>query len=390
MKIGIDARFLTHPQMGGFKTYSENLVAGLANVDADNEYILYLDRPPSQKTLLPNRSNFTSCIVPGLVPGLGMPWREQVGLARQIRRDNLDLFHALTLTAPLYLSCPLVLTIHDMIWSFPERFASKKSRSAKRKFMEWYYRLVPRFAARQAAAIVAVSQASKESIVQHLGLEEDHVFVTHEAASPIYRQVDDAQQIEKIRRQYELPDKFVLAIGSADPRKNITTLLKAYALLPVAIREEYKLAVVWTHEFLETELAELVAELGLSKYVQFLRQVSNEDLVLVYNAASLFVFPSLYEGFGLTLLEAMACGAPVVAADNSSIPEIIDDAALLVNALDAEAMAGAIRRILTDKILRSSLTQKGLVRATSFSWDRCARQTIGVYEKAVGNCSVDK
>lgn len=382
MKIGIDARFLTHPQLGGFKTYTENLITALAEVDTDNDYVLYLDRSPDYNTKLPNRPNFTSHVVPGLLPLLGMPWREQIGLARQAARDKLDLLHSPSLSAPLRLTCPLVVTIHDMVWFFPERFSNGRRWSAKRELMEWYYRLVPQFAARQAAVILTVSQAAKESIVHHLGIAADKVRVTYEAPSPIYRPVDDAQQIEAVRHKYKLTSEFILAIGSADPRKNLTTLVQAYALLPTTLREWYKLVIVWPHHFLATELAEQVDKLELTSHVQFLKQVTNEDLVLLYNAASLFVFPSLQEGFGLPPLEAMACGTPVVTANNSSIPEVVGDAALLVEAEDIEGMADMMAHVLTRETVRTRLVEKGLKQAARFSREECARQTIAGYRQA--------
>jgi glycosyltransferase involved in cell wall biosynthesis len=229
MKIGIDARFLTHPQTGGFKTYTRNLIAALAEVDRENEYVLYLDRAPDQNTQLPDSPNFTTRIVPGLARVLGMPWREQVGLSRQAALDRLDLLHSLSLTAPLRLACPSVVTIHDMIWYFPEKFSHENFTSGKRKLMEWYYRFVPKRATHQAAAVITVSYAAKASIMQHLGLSSDRIFVTHEAASHIYRQIDDLKKLEAIRQKYSLTTNFILAIGSADPRKNISTLVQAYA-----------------------------------------------------------------------------------------------------------------------------------------------------------------
>jgi glycosyltransferase involved in cell wall biosynthesis len=146
------------------------------------------------------------------------------------------------------------------------------------------------------------------------------------------------------------------------------------------LRERFQLVLVWTHSFLAHELSEQIARLQLSNHVHFLESVSNDDLVSLYNAASLFAFPSLYEGFGLPPLEAMACGAPVVAAANSSIPEIVGDAALLFNAQDVEGMADTLRRVLTDVSLRKAMIKKGIERATIFSWDRCACETIDVYE----------
>jgi glycosyltransferase involved in cell wall biosynthesis len=270
-----------------------------------------------------------------------------------------------------------------MIWFFPERFSNGKPWSAQRKFMEWYYRLVPQLAVRHASAIITVSQAARESIIQHLGVEADKVWVTYEAPSHIYRPVDDAHQIEAVRQKYELASEFILAIGSADPRKNITTLVQAYALLPTTLRERYKLVIVWTHHFLATELANQVEQLGLTTRARFLKQVANEDLVLLYNAASLFVFPSLYEGFGLPPLEAMACGTPVVAANNSSIPEIVGDAALLVEAEDTEGLADMMAHVLTRETVQTSLAEKGLKQAARFSWEKCARQTMAGYHKSL-------
>lgn len=383
MKIGVDARFLTHPQRGGFKTYTKNLIMALAGVDTENEYVLYIDRPPDQDTQLPDRPNFTTRIVSGSLPLLGMPWREQIGLSRQAVRDRLDILHSPCLTAPLYLPCPSVVTIHDMIWLFPEKFSRGNSSSGRRKLMEWYYRFVPQFAARHASAVLTVSYAAKESIVQHLRLSPDQVFVTYEAASYIYRRVDEPERMEAMRRKYNLGTDFILAIGSADPRKNITTLIRACALLPVSLRERYRLAIVWTHRFLASDLAEQVKALGVNSQVRFLNHISDEELVLLYNAASLFVFPSLYEGFGLPPLEAMACGTPVVAANNSSIPEVVGDAALLFEAKDIEAMAGMIVQVLTDKVLRTGLIEKGLERASNFSWAKCARETVAVYRRVL-------
>ena len=380
MKIGVDARFLTHPQAGGFKTYTENLITALAKVDEENEYILYIDRPSQPQTKLPTQSNFNSHIVSGPTTLLGMPWREQVRLARQIATDKLDLFHAPCLTAPLYLSCPSILTIHDMIWMFPERFRQGQSLSLQRKMMEWYNRLIPKRAARQAAVIFTVSQAAKESIIQHLNVPENRVLVTYEVPSSIYQPLNDQLQIESVRQARQLPAEFILAIGSADPRKNISTLIQAFAKLPHSLLEKFSLVIVWTHAFLTTELAAQVEQLGLTEQVYFLKQVSNEELVLLYNAATLFAFPSLYEGFGLPLLEAMACGVPVVAADNSSIPEIAGDAALFFQAEDTEGMCRIIEKVLTDEVVQLDLIQKGYERAATFSWEKCARQTMMGYK----------
>lgn len=381
MRIGIDARFLTHPQAGGFKTYTQNLIAALAEVDRDNEYRLYVDREPSAP--LGYGPNFEVCIVPGTLPLVGMAWREQVGLARRAAQDRLDLLHAPSLTAPARCPCPTVVTVHDTIWLWPERFSPGKAASRKRDLMRAYYRHVPRIAAHAAARVITVSQASKDAIVQDLDIPAARITVTPEAAGAAFRPVEDPERLTAARRKYDLPAEFLLAIGSADPRKNIAGLVAAYAALPDGLRARRPLAVVWTHAHLAAALAQQAEALGVASRLCFLRDVSDDDLVSLYNAASLFVFPSRFEGFGLPLLEAMACGTPVVAADNSSIPEIAGDAARLVNAEDPAALAAAIEAVLSDPDERAAMRARGLARAAQFSWARCARETRAVYERII-------
>jgi len=381
MKIGIDARFLTHPQKGGFKTYSENLITALACVDDKNEYILYLDRMPDQNTKIPQQPNFAYKVLKQL-PGIGMPWREQGEISLQTSRDKLDLLHSPCLTAPILHACPLVITIHDMIWLFPQQYSRSDTFSLQWKLMEWYQLTIPRISSRRAAAIITVSQLSKDDIVKHLGIDPGLVHVTQEAVSSFFQPAEDTGQVQSLQTKYGLNSKFILAIGSADPRKNIETLVNAYALLPESLRTEYHLAIVWTAPVLATSLASSIQDLNLSRFVHFLFKVPNEDLVFLYNEASLFVFPSLYEGFGLPVLEAMACGTPVIAANTSSIPEVSGDAALLVDARDPQGMSAAMARVLSDNILASEMVQKGLKRNALFSWEKCARETLMVYNKA--------
>jgi len=386
MKIGFDARFLTHPQVGGFKTYTTNLIAALAEVDRENEYVLYVDRPITDATHIPPSPNFVSRIISGSGHLLGMPWREQVGLVRAARRDRIDLLHSPALTAPLYVGCCSVVTIHDMIWSSPRQGAGSSRRSLRRRLMQSYYEVVPRYAARRASAIITVSHVVRRDIIRQLSADPESVHVTYEAPHRHFRR-RPAGQVDHVRRMRDLPPAFVLAIGSADPRKNVGTLIRAYALLPPALRTVYRLVVVMTHSLLASELTRQVEVLGLAKHVHLLDGVTDEDLVLIYHAASLFVFPSVSEGFGLPVLEAMACGTPVVASDTTSIPEIAGDAALLVDPLDTAALADAMSRCLTDDAVRSRLIRAGSARAAMFSWERCARETIDVYQQAVGEIS---
>jgi len=379
MRIGIDARFLTHPQPGGFKTYTENLISALARVDSENEYFLYTDRAYGDLISSLNNPNIHGRVVSGELPFIGVPWREQVKLVQYVKKDGIDLFHSPCMTAPMNLSCPLVTTVHDMIWASPKNFTSRNSWSLKRRFIDWYNYFIPKYSIRHAAAVITVSQASKKSIIEALGMNPELVTVTYEAAGSVFQRINDTDRLEAVRNKYKLSSNYILALGSADSRKNIKSLITAYGQLPAGLKEKYLLAIIWTHPFLSDELSKQVVDLGLGNCVRFLRQVSNEDLVLLYNIASLFVFPSCYEGFGLPLLEAMACGVPVVAANNSSIPEVVGDAGLLVDAQDPKGLAEAIYRVLTDQELKLHLRERGLKRAAQFSWDQCGRETMAVY-----------
>jgi len=379
MRIGIDARFLTHPQRGGFKTYTEQLVRALLDVDPDNEYVLYVDRQPDSRMTMPAAANATVRIVPGTAPFIGMPWREQIGLTIQAKRDRIDVLHSLCLTAPLYAPCPLIVTIHDTIWMFPHRFTRQQKR-VKRSLMDVYYQYVPKAVTRRASAVVTVSQDARAAIVRHLGIPAHRVFVTYEAAAPIYRVLDRRHAIDAVQQKFGLRESFILAIGSADPRKNIATLLHAYARLPETMRTRHNLVIVWTHPLLAESIANQARACGIGEHVRFLHHVSNDELIMLYNAASFFVFPSRYEGFGLPILEAMACGAPVIAANNSSIPEVAGDAAILVDAELPAMMAHAMVRLLEDEALRHEMSARSLHRATAFSWQRCARETLAVYQ----------
>jgi len=382
VRIGIDARFLTHPQPGGFKTYVTSLIAALAQMDTAHEYVLYLDRRPQSGTPLPDRPNFRPVVVSGSLPLIGMPVREQWSLARQAQRDRLDVFHAPCLTAPLWLNCPLVLTIHDMIWKFPRQFSGARPRSVGRALMAEYYRWVPEWAARRAAQIITVSHAARQSLGDHLGVPLERVTVTLEAADPIYQPMEAVAARDQVRTRHGLEGEFLLAIGSADPRKNITTLLQAYAQLPAELRQHYQLVIVWTHPYLTSSVADQVRQLQIEDRVHFLNGVSHTDLAALYSLAAVFAFPSRYEGFGLPLLEAMACGAPVVAAANSSIPEIVGEAAVLVPTDAIGPLAKALERFLRDPDLRAAYQRAGRARAAQFSWTRCARETVAVYAAA--------
>lgn len=384
MKIGIDARFLSHPQRGGFKTYTQSLVRALVDLDAANTYVLYLDRPMAAEAALPTGPNVETRILPGEAPFWGMIWREQVSLTRAAARDRIDVLHAPSLTGPLLGDTRLVVTIHDMIWRSSEQFAADRRRSLRRLLINSYLYYVPAWCARRAKAVITVSQAARKAIVDQRLVPPDRLRVTLEAANASFRRLPEADVAAHLQTRFGLAPGYLLAIGSADPRKNVALTVEAYSRLPEALRQAHPLVIVWTHKSLAATVTKRIEELGLPRHVVHLQNVSDEDLRALYNAAAAFLFPSRYEGFGLPLLEAMACGAPVLAADNSSIPEIVGDAGWLLPTEEAQAWSDALVRLLPDSNLRRSFSEQGLSRASTFSWRRCAQETLAVYERAMG------
>jgi glycosyltransferase involved in cell wall biosynthesis len=247
--------------------------------------------------------------------------------------------------------------------------------------MRVYTRMVQSQVARTAEAVITVSQYSKRCIVKRFQVLPERVVVTYLA--PATLPVNDQANAERAERGEDGLETFILALASASPRKNIDRLLEAYHLLNRKLRKRFPLLVVCSHNALRGQLERQVEDLGIVPGVRFLERVSDEALTGLMTAASLFVFPSLEEGFGLPPLKAMACGTPVVASDTSSLPEVLGDAAVLVSPTDTQAMADAIAAVLTTPSLATDLSEKGLTRSRQFSWEATARQTLQVYQSVL-------
>jgi glycosyltransferase involved in cell wall biosynthesis len=272
-----------------------------------------------------------------------------------------------------------------MIWYYPTRYSRNNMKSGKRRFMAWYYQTIPKKVMRRANAVITVSNAAKQSIVENMQINDDRIFVTHEAASSIYRPLGRHEIGDILEQKYHLYSNFILGIGSADRRKNIKALINAYALLPEPLIHDYKLVIVYNHKSLAAESFLEAEHLGVSEHILFLEEVSDQELVYLYNLASILVFPSLEEGFGLPPLEAMACGIPVLAANNSSIPEIVGDAAWLFNPMDAGELTRLMSKVITETMLQKRMEDRGIQRASTFSWRKCAIDTIDVYKKVMSS-----
>jgi glycosyltransferase involved in cell wall biosynthesis len=293
-----------------------------------------------------------------------------------VRRRQLALVHDPTGVMPLAL-CPArrVVTICDDIPSIHPQISAALERLLHR----WWLPL----AVQSAHAVVTISQCSKADLQAHLHISPEKITVTPLAAAPTFRILQKAE-IQPVLDYLGLSRPYILYVGSLQPRKNLLRLLDAYHELLTGSPRWSLVIVGATSYWKSTPVAEKVANLGLQEQVKFTGYLPDKDLPALYNAASLFCFPSLYEGFGLPVLEAMACGAPVVASNISSLPEVAGDAAILVNPKDVHQIALAMRQILEDAHLAQELRERGLRRAAQFTWEQTARQTIAVYEQVLG------
>ena len=230
-------------------------------------------------------------------------------------------------------------------------------------------------------AIVANSHYTKADLVNRLNIPEERVFVTRLAAHSIFKPVEDPVRLAATRAKHSLPEKYLLFVGSLEPRKNIKALLKAYAALPPVLTEEYRLVIAGGKGWKNTDIKTTIDELKIEDKVHFPGYLSQDELRDVYSAATVFVYPSLYEGFGIPILEAMGCGVPVITSNVSSMPEVAGTAAKLVTPTDIEELSSAMESVLLSEELRAEMREEGLKRAAEFSWEKCARETLQVYKK---------
>jgi glycosyltransferase involved in cell wall biosynthesis len=361
LNIGLIAYGLDR-ESGGIVRYSKELISALRRAGA-NPTILQTGKVTPSKGTIPLRG---SKLLPGLLT-IG-----QIEVARISYQQKLQLVHDPTGCAPLWFTgARRVVTIHDVI---PYIYPETSSR------LDWmiYHFWIPLVISR-LDSIITVSERSKIDLLRYLPVTPENITVIPEAASPIYQSLSQTQ-IENTLLNHGINFPYILYVGSIEARKNLNRLLEAYAQVR-CWSQKWKLVIVGAHKWKYSSVFSTLERLQLSSEVHFTGYVAEEDLPFLYNGASLFVFPSLYEGFGLPVLEAMACGTPVVTSNSSSLPEVAGEAAILVDPMDVNAIALAIRQILEDPDLALSMQKKGIAQAQQFSWEQTARKTTEVYER---------
>lgn len=382
-RIGLDATFLDQ-QATGSGQYTVNLVSAIAQQDEDNKYYLLGRNFACFENSLPETSGVwtqvgTKGLGAGLPGDLAKVWWEQVTLPGLARQMHLDLLHCPYFASPVSSPCRTVVTIHDVIpFLMPEY---------RGPWWAMFYWALVRAAARRADMVITDSSASRQDIARKLGIKPGKITVTPLGVSDSLGRRLTGEQRSSLLGRFAIGGPFILYVGGLDVRKNVKSLLQAFAIARRGRPEFPRLVIAGKPQSANTrvfpDLGAGVEALGLSGGVVFTGPVSDDEKRALYQSTDLFVFPSLYEGFGLPPLEAMAAGAPVVASNRSSIPEVVGDAGLLIDPIDVEAMANAITRALDDPGLREELRRRGLERASEFAWERTARQTLAVYQSVL-------
>ncbi|MBN1428270.1 MAG: glycosyltransferase family 4 protein [Anaerolineae bacterium] len=352
----------------GIHRYLYHTLAFLPDIDPDLAYTLFVGRgeiPASQKWVV-RRSRLLN-----ENPMWRIVW-EQIVAPLELVRAQPDLVHGMAFAIPLLWRKPCVVTIFDLSFlRYPERL------SAGRRL---YLSTITRLSARQARRVIAISESGRAEIGALLNISDKKIDVAMPGVMPDFKRLP-AKQVAAFRQGHRLPDRFALYVGTIEPRKNLDTLLRAYRQLPV--RQDVKLVLAGGKGWQSEQLEALIEELDLAQDVIMAGYIDNCDLPLWYNAAEVFVYPSVYEGFGIPVLEAMACGLPVVVSDSSSLPEITGLHGLLVPPTEVEAWSDALARIVTEPDLRAELSTKGQERAQHFTWQNTAQKTVEAYHKAL-------
>jgi glycosyltransferase involved in cell wall biosynthesis len=358
--------------MKGIGVYLQHLLPEMAALDSSIAYILFYDTRQAVTPRLPAGPGFRE-------RGISLPrgdtfyaW-EQLRLPLATRHEAVDVFHSPANTTPCWKPAPTIVTVHDV------KLLEATGDGVRSRL---YHRPIQQFAIRRAAAVICPSEFTKREVLKHFRIEPGRVTVIHNGVGTQFHPLADHKPIESVRHKYGINGDFVLFAGGESAPKNISTLLAAFAVV-CARCEDILLVVpgIRTETILQAHLAE-AKRLHVERRIIFPGYIPEAELIALMNAARLFVYPSLSEGFGLPPLEAMACGAPVAASDATSIPEVVGDAALLFEASSVNATAEAIERLLTDSSLCRLLRDKGFRRAAHFTWRRAAEATLQVYYEA--------
>lgn len=362
MRIGVMLRNIG--EKGGIVVYATNLLKNLFAIDKKNEYHLLYARPEDR-----GRFGAFPNVQEALITAPNKLWWDQVSVPQYARKEKLDVIYNPKLSIPLFTRCKTVWVMHG-----GEHFVIPG-------VFKWhdrlYFSVANRLYAKKASAIITMTHLGAADIVKYTGADPRKMHVIHESYNELCHVVDK-ESLRPIRQKYGLPERFILFVGGLTPLKNFGNILRAYQKIKNAI--PHKIVLVGFKRWKFNKDLQLLEQLKLQDNVKFTGFVPDQEISAFYNLAELFVFPSLYEGFGIPTLEAMACGCPLIASKTGCSPEVVQEAALLVDPYNPDEIADAIRKIFSDAVLRNRLIEQGLTRVKYFSWNKCAKETLALFE----------
>jgi glycosyltransferase involved in cell wall biosynthesis len=380
VRIGIDYTSAAL-QRAGIGRYTRGMVGALAALGAKHSYVLLVagSEGPREGAMAPQGESITGDNYSiKRLPLSRRLWtfiwhRLRVPLPVDLFTGPVDVFHGPDYVLPPLRRGKKVVTIHDLSFlRYPE--------GAEPRLAAYLSRSVPR-SVREADLVLGDSENTRQDIIELLGVCPERVEVVYPGVGGAFRVIEDRQALEAVARAYRIHFPFMLSVGTLEPRKNLGTLLDAYALLRSGDGLDHKLVIAGGKGWLYDGVFSRVEELALENDVLFLDYVREEHLPALYNLSDVLVFPSLYEGFGLPPLEAMACGTPVIVSDSSSLPEVVGEAGLMVPARDSAALAATMTKVLADSELRAGLVRKGLLRSAQFTWEAAGEKLLSIYER---------
>jgi len=369
MRIGIEAQRIFRPKKHGMDVVAIELIKNLQEIDNRNEYTIF--GREGVNDIIPETSNFH---IDTFSAFSYADW-EQIKLVRKIKKRKPDLLHCTANTAPLFLDIPLIITLHDIIYLEQVDFKG----TAYQNLGNLYRRFIVPKIVKKAALILTVSEFEKENIIRRLKVPEEKVQVIYNGVGPQFTTNYSSQEIEEFRNRYNLPEQFIMFLGNTAPKKNTENVIKAYVEFCLQHKEAIPLVLLDYKKELVIKILEELKRLPLLPRFVFPGYVPYRQIPLMYNAATLFLYPSLRESFGLPILEAMACGVPVITSNTSSMPEVAGNAAALIDPFDFKDLAGALARMLNREV-RDRYIEKGLQRAKEFTWRNSAEKLLRIYE----------
>lgn len=379
MRIGIEAQRLFRPHKHGMDRVALELILNLQVIDKENEYFIFV-KPDLDRSVISNTRNFTVVEI----PGGPYPLWEQVKLPKIAASYHCDLLHCTSNTAPFSKKIPLITTLHDIIYMEGSVWSLLMSKaSLYQKFGNLYRRIIVRNVVKNSKRLITVSNFEKKNITRFFNLKQNEVHTIHNGVSEQFKISLDTQHIERVKTTYNLPEDYILHIANKDPRKNTKRVLlayKAYLNEAKAIKKYPLLMLGYKEDDLKVLLNEIGA-MDLLKHIVLSGYVVDEDLPLIYQLSELFLFPSLREGFGIPIIEAMACGIPVITSNTSSMPEVAGNAAHLVDPYKIKEITDGMLKILSDENYKNSLITQGLEQSKLFTWSSMATQVLEQYQQ---------